>query len=151
MLEVLRYIALNACVKYCTKDQSNVKGVKGTPYRFQCIKCYVMLCMLKMSKMVFATFTKHCIQSTDLMSKMSKILWIQWPLNPPSVLDLSLTSPTCFKLVEYYGSYEQEWVCMFFSHLGHLQHTIALQPLGVFDLSSTSSTCFNIHSIGWYG
>ena len=72
-------------------------------------------------------------------------------LNPPSVLDLSLTSPTCFKLVEYYGSYEQEWVCMFFSHLGHLQHTIALQPLGVFDLSSTSSTCFNIHSIGWYG
>ena len=42
MLEVLRYIAyiaLNACVKYCTKDQSNVEGVEGTLYRFQCIKC----------------------------------------------------------------------------------------------------------------
>ena len=33
MLEVLRYIAyiaLNACVKYCTKDQSNVEDVEGT-------------------------------------------------------------------------------------------------------------------------
>ena len=48
MLEVLRYIALNACVKYCTKVQSNVEGVKGILYRFQCIKCYVMVCMLKM-------------------------------------------------------------------------------------------------------
>ena len=95
MLEVLRYvayIALNACVKYCTKDQSNVEGVKGTLYRFQCIKCYVMVCMLKM---VFVAFTQHCIQSTDLMSKVSKILWIQWPLDPPSVLDLS---STCFNI-----------------------------------------------------
>ena len=51
MLEVLKYkayIALNACVKYCTKDQSNVKGVEGTLYRFQCIKCHVMVCMSKM-------------------------------------------------------------------------------------------------------
>ena len=67
MLEVLRYIAyiaLNACVKYCTKDQSNVKdGVEGTLFGFQSIKCYVMLCMSKMSKMVFAAFTEHCIQS----------------------------------------------------------------------------------------
>ena len=57
MLEVLRYIAyiaLNACVKYCTKDQSNVKGVEGTLYRFQCIKCYVMVCILKMSKVVLS-------------------------------------------------------------------------------------------------
>ena len=57
MLEVLRYIAyiaLNACVKYCTKDQSNVKGVEGTLYRFQCIKCYVMVCLLKMSKVVLS-------------------------------------------------------------------------------------------------
>ena len=46
MLEVLRYIAyiaLNACVKYCTKDQSNVEGVEGTLYRFQmlCNAVYV--------------------------------------------------------------------------------------------------------------
>ena len=57
MLEVLRYvayIALNACVKYCMKDQSNVEGVKGTLYRFQCIKCFVMVCMSKTLKMVFA-------------------------------------------------------------------------------------------------
>ena len=57
MLEVLRYIAyiaLNACVKYCTKDQSNVEGVEGTLYRFQCIKCYVMACMLKTSKMALS-------------------------------------------------------------------------------------------------
>ena len=55
MLEVLRYIAyiaLNACVKYCTKDQSNIEGVEGTLYRFQCTKCYVMVCMLKTLKMV---------------------------------------------------------------------------------------------------
>ena len=57
MLEVLRYIAyiaLNACVKYCTKEQSNVEDVEGTLYRFQCIKCYVMVCMSKMSKMVLS-------------------------------------------------------------------------------------------------
>ena len=57
MLEMLRYIAyiaLNTCVKYCTKDQSNVKGVKGTLYTFQYIKCYVMVCMLKMLKMVLS-------------------------------------------------------------------------------------------------
>ena len=83
MLKVLRYIALNACVKYCTKDQSNVKGVEGTLYGFQCIKCYVMLCMFKMSKMVFTVFMKHCIQSTNLMSKVLKVLWMQWPLTPP--------------------------------------------------------------------
>ena len=55
MLEVLRYIAnvaLNACVKYCTKDQSNVEGVKGTLYR--CIKCYLIVCMLKTSKTVLS-------------------------------------------------------------------------------------------------
>ena len=27
VLKVLRYIALNPCVKYCTKDQSNVEDV----------------------------------------------------------------------------------------------------------------------------
>ena len=57
MLEVLRYIAyiaLNAFFKYCIKDQSNVEGVEGTLYRFQCIKCYVMECMLKMLKMFFS-------------------------------------------------------------------------------------------------
>ena len=60
MLEVLRYIvyiALNACVKYCTKDQSNVKDVKDTLYEFECIKCYVMLCMLKTSKMLFVLYS----------------------------------------------------------------------------------------------
>ena len=101
MLEVLRYIAyiaLNACVKYCTKDQSNVEGVASTLCGFQCIKCYVMVCMSKALKMVFAAFTQHCIQSTDLMLKVSKILWIQWPLDPLSVLDLSLTSLTSFNI-----------------------------------------------------
>ena len=37
--------------------------------------------------MVFAAFMQHCMQSTDLMSEMSKILYsvlcIQWPLAPP--------------------------------------------------------------------
>ena len=33
--------------------------------------------------MVFAAFTQHCMQSTDFMSEMSKILCIQWPLAPP--------------------------------------------------------------------
>ena len=28
VLKVPRYIALNTCVKYCTKDQSNVEDVK---------------------------------------------------------------------------------------------------------------------------
>ena len=77
MLEVLRYIAyiaLDVCVKYRIKDQSNVKGVKGTLYRFQCIKCYVMVCMLKMvlskyvcvcSFPIFDIFDIHSI--TDLM------------------------------------------------------------------------------------
>ena len=36
-----------------------------------------------MSEMVFAAFTQHCMQSTDFMSEMSKILCIQWPLAPP--------------------------------------------------------------------
>ena len=34
-------------------------------------------------EMVFAAFTQHCMQSTDIMSEMSKILCIQWPLAPP--------------------------------------------------------------------
>ena len=29
------------CIEYCTKDQSNVKDVEDTLYRFQCIKGYV--------------------------------------------------------------------------------------------------------------
>ena len=37
--------------------------------------------------MVFGTFMQHCMQSTDLMSEMSKTLYsvlcIQWPLTPP--------------------------------------------------------------------
>ena len=31
--------------------------------------------MLEMSKMVFVAFMQHCIQSTDFMSEMSKILY----------------------------------------------------------------------------
>ena len=42
-----------------------------------------MLCMSETSEMVFAAFTQHCMQSTDIMSEMSKILCIQWPLTPP--------------------------------------------------------------------
>ena len=30
-------------IEYCTKDQSNVKNVEDTLYRFQCIKSYVCL------------------------------------------------------------------------------------------------------------
>ena len=63
MLEVLRNIALNACVKYCTKDQSNGEDVKGTLCRFQYIKWYVILCMSKTSKMVFLAFMQCCIHS----------------------------------------------------------------------------------------
>ena len=33
--------------------------------------------------MVFAAFTQHSMQSTDIMSEMSKILCIQWPLALP--------------------------------------------------------------------
>ena len=37
--------------------------------------------------MVFAAFMQHCMQSTDFMSEMSKILYsvlcIQWPLTLP--------------------------------------------------------------------
>ena len=54
------------CIEYCTKDQSNVEGVKDTLYGVQCIECYVCqrcwryeilwiidqrLCMSKVSKM----------------------------------------------------------------------------------------------------
>ena len=39
--------------------------------------------MSEMSEMVFAAFTQHCMQSTDIMSEMSKILCIQWPLAQP--------------------------------------------------------------------
>ena len=42
-----------------------------------------MLCMSETSEMVFAAFMQHCMQSTDIMSEMSKILCIQWPLAPP--------------------------------------------------------------------
>ena len=36
-----------------------------------------------LSEMVFSAFTQHCMQSTDIMLEMSKILCIQWPLAPP--------------------------------------------------------------------
>ena len=43
--------------------------------------------MSDMSEMVFAAFMQHCMQSTDLISEMSKVLYsvlcIQWPLAPP--------------------------------------------------------------------
>ena len=39
--------------------------------------------MSETSEMVFAAFMQHCMQSTDIMSEMSKILCIQWPLTPP--------------------------------------------------------------------
>ena len=42
-----------------------------------------MYSMISMSEMVFAAFMQHCMQSTDYMSEMLKILCIQWPLVPP--------------------------------------------------------------------
>ena len=39
--------------------------------------------MSETSEMVFVAFMQHCMQSTDIMSEMSKILCMQWPLNPP--------------------------------------------------------------------
>ena len=154
MLEVLRYIAyivLNACLKYCTKDQSNVKGVKGTLYRFQWIKCYVMLCMSKMLKMVFAAFTQHCIQSTDLMFKVSKILWIQWPLDPPSVLDLSGTSLTCFnKHSIWYGCKALSlsfsifflWIEKQFNIKKVMSKNVCVCPFPIFDIHSITALRF---------
>ena len=35
-----------------------------------------------MSEMVFAAFTQHCMQSTDML-EILKILCIQWPLTLP--------------------------------------------------------------------
>ena len=43
--------------------------------------------MSEMSEMVFAAFMQHCMQSTDIMSEMSKILCIQWLLAPPGGKD----------------------------------------------------------------
>ena len=80
-------------IECCTKDQSNVKDVKDTLYRFKCIKCYVMLCMSKTSKMVFAAFMQHCIQSNvnhvtgvkgvQGVKRLCNVLCIQRPLAPP--------------------------------------------------------------------
>ena len=45
------------------KSKQCFESVEDTLYRFQYIKCYVLLGMLKMSKIVFVAFTQHCIQS----------------------------------------------------------------------------------------
>ena len=71
-------------ILYKRSKKCNVEGVKDTLYGSQCIK---LLCVSERSKMVFAAFMQHCMQSTDFMSKTSKILCtvlcIQWPLTPP--------------------------------------------------------------------
>ena len=57
MLKVLRYIALNACVKYCTKDQSNVEEVEAitdsiefTLFHVEDIKCHGMTQLVKVHR-----------------------------------------------------------------------------------------------------
>ena len=64
----------------CIKCYVCVEGVEDTLYRFQCIKCYVCR---RRRRWCLRLFTQHCMQSTDIMSEMSKILCIQWPLAPP--------------------------------------------------------------------
>ena len=75
------------CIEYCTKDQSSVKGVKGTLYGFQCIKCYIMLCMSKTVKMVFvgfyATLYTEYYYSCQRCHILCTVLCIQRPLAPP--------------------------------------------------------------------
>ena len=40
------------------------------------------ICMSETSEMVFVAFTQHCIQSTDFMSKTSKILCTLYTVAP---------------------------------------------------------------------
>ena len=72
---------LNTCVKYCTKrsKESNVEGVEDTLYRFQWIKCYICRRRRRWCLQLYATLYAEY----RFMSKMSKILCIQWPLALP--------------------------------------------------------------------
>ena len=85
MLKVPGYIA----IKYmCEILYKKIKGIQCRRCR-RCqryivqISMHLMLCMSETSEMVFAALTQHCMQSTDIMTEMSKILCIQWPLTPP--------------------------------------------------------------------
>ena len=148
MLQVLRYIAyiaLNACVKYCTKDQSNVKGVEGILYRFQCIKCYVMVLCQRCRRWCWAKMCVYVLFPSSTLHSITVLMCI-W-----SISDIFISASQNFLQIENWLNIKKVMcVYVLFPPSTSLTY-IALQPLGVFDLSSTSSTCFNIHSISWYG
>ena len=68
-------------MKYCTKrsKESNVEGVKDTLYRFQCVKW----CVCRRRRRWYLRLYATLYAEYRFMSKMSKILCIQWPLAPP--------------------------------------------------------------------
>ena len=49
-------------VKYCTKDQRHVKGVKACGTDFNAL----IVMYVEGVKSVFATFMQHCLQSTEI-------------------------------------------------------------------------------------
>ena len=60
---------LISCRRKCqnTLQLNTVQKIKGTDFN-------AFISMSETSEMVFAAFTQHCMQSTDFMSEMSKIL-----------------------------------------------------------------------------
>ena len=62
--------------------ENDVKGVERSLNSFN---CYSMLLKLKESKVVFAAFTQHCVQSYSFVThveRVESVLCIQWPLAP---------------------------------------------------------------------
>ena len=56
-----------------TKDHSNVKGIKDTQYRFQCINCYVSQRHQRWCLQLLCNTVNRVILLILLMSKVSKV------------------------------------------------------------------------------
>ena len=121
MLEVLRYIAyipFNACVKCCTKDQSNV-------------------CMSKMSKIVLS---KMCLFVLFPSSTSSTYIALQ----PLGAFDLSLTSSICFNIhsIGWYG-----WKVSAFQNFLRIENWLNIKKVMSINVSVCSFPIFDICSI----
>ena len=109
-----------------------------------------MLCMSKTSKMVFAAFMQHCMQSYSFCyscrrCQRCQILWIiDQRLKIHTNIFLLITS----FIFNGFSIWKKFWLRAFHSNPMYVKECRRCWRLF---WPSMSSTCFNIHSIWWYG
>ena len=112
--------------------------------------------MLKMSKMVFAAFMQHCIQSYSFCYSCQRCqrCQIPWIIDQRLKIHTNMFLLITFLIFKGFSIQKKFWKAETWGFLTILSNPMCVKECQRYQRlfwPSTSSTCFDIHRIWWYG